>query len=614
MNLFDLFAAISLDTSGFDGGVKEVTSKGESLASKLGSGLATAGKVAAKGLAVVGTASTAVVGGLLALESSTEEYRVAQGKLNAAFEAAGSDADMAAYAYNEFYKILGDSDTAVEASQLLSKLSTDGEDVAYWTHIAAGVYGEFGDSLPIEGLIEASNETAKVGQVTGSLADALNWVGISEDEVNEKLSGMSDETERADYLMNLLMDTYDASADAFYKNNASLVEARENQAVLDETLAKLGETVSTVKNKLMSEFLPAISNVASAFSDVLSGAEGADEAFSDAIQGLISLVVSKLPEFLNMGVQILTSLASGIVQSIPALIAAIPQIVIEIKTALSALLPQILEMGTQLLGQFTRGIEVGLPDMISRIPTIVSQFLDYITSQLPTVLEKGVEMLNSLVNGIINSIPHLIAALPQIIISFVTFITQNLPSIIQAGISILANLIVGIIKAIPQLIAALPQIIAAIVEGIGALMGSIIDIGKNIVQGIWDGIASAWNGLVSWFNGLWDSLFGGRSVDVSVNGSANTSGSHAGGLDYVPYNGYIAELHRGETVLTRAEADEWRKGNAGISSIGNITITVNGAKYSDEESLAQRIAVVLENTFERENAVYGQVLAGRRMF
>lgn len=614
MNLFNIFAAISLDTSGFDSGVKEVTSKGESLASKLGNGLATAGKVAAKGLAVVGTASTAVVGGLLALESSTEEYRVAQGKLNAAFEAAGSDADMAAYAYNEFYKILGDSDTAVEASQLLSKLSTDGEDVAYWTHIAAGVYGEFGDSLPIEGLIEASNETAKVGQVTGSLADALNWVGINEDEVNEKLSGMSDETERADYLMNLLMDTYDASADAFYKNNAPLMEARENQAKLDETLAKLGETVSTVKNKLMSEFLPAISNVASAFSDVLSGAEGADEAFSDAIQGLISLVVSKLPEFLNMGVQILTSLASGIVQSIPALIAAIPQIISEIGAALSALFPQVLEMGMQLLNQLATGIESGLPDMISRLPQIIVDIVNFFTENMPKILEIGFDILISFVNGIISGIPDLVARLPEIISAYVDYFTSILPVIVKKGIELLGSLISGIIKAIPDLVAALPQIIAAIVEGIGALMGSIIDIGKNIVQGIWDGIASAWNGLVSWFNGLWDSLFGGRSVDVSVNGSANTSGSHAGGLDYVPYNGYIAELHRGETVLTRAEADEWRKGNAGISSIGNITITVNGAKYSDEESLAQRIAVVLENTFERKNAVYGQVLAGRRMF
>lgn len=605
MNLFNLFATISLDHSEYDSGVKDVTSKGESLASKLGSGLATAGKVAAKGLAVVGTASTAVVGGLLALESSTEEYRIAQGKLNTAFEAAGYGADTAKQAYNAFYGILGDTDTATEASQLLAKLAQSEEDVATWTDIAAGVAGTFGDSLPIEGLIEASNETAKVGQVTGSLADALNWVGISEDDFNAKLEACSSESERNQLIMETLAGTYDEASEAFYRNNEALVESRNNQAQLDATLATLGKTVSNVKNRLMSEFLPAISNVASAFSDVLSGAEGADEAFSDAIQGLISLVVSKLPEFLNMGVQILTSLASGIVQSIPALIAAIPQIISEIGAALSALFPQVLEMGMQLLNQLATGIESGLPDMISRLPQIIVDIVNFFTENMPKILEIGFNILISFVNGIISGIPDLVARLPEIISAYVDYFTSILPVIVKKGIELLGSLISGIIKAIPDLVAALPQIIAAIVEGIGALMGSIIDIGKNIVQGIWDGIASAWNGLVSWFNGLWDSLFGGRSVDVNVNGSANTSGSHAGGLDYVPYNGYIAELHRGETVLTRAEADEWRKGNAGISSIGNITITVNGAKYSDEESLAQRIAVVLENTLERKNAVYG---------
>ncbi len=60
------------------------------------------------------------------------------------------------------------------------------QDITKWTNIAAGVYGTFGDALPIEGMIESANETAKVGEVTGSLADALNWVGISEDAFNEK--------------------------------------------------------------------------------------------------------------------------------------------------------------------------------------------------------------------------------------------------------------------------------------------------------------------------------------------------------------------------------------------------------------------------------------------
>lgn len=505
INLFDLFAKISLDTSEYDSGVKDVSKSGGSLASKLKSGLASAGKVAAKGIAAIGTAASGAVVGLLALESSTEEYRVAMGKLNTAFEAAGYGAETAQQAYNAFYGILGDTDTATEASQLLAKLADSAEDVSTWTDIAAGVAGTFGDSLPIEGLIEASNETAKVGQVTGVLADALNWAGISEDEFNAKLEACGSESARNQLIMETLSGTYDEASEAFYRNNEALVESRNNQAQLDATLATLGQTVSNVKNRLLSEFLPAISNVATAFSGMLSGTAGADQQFSTAVQGLVNVAVSKLPEFLNMGVQILSSLASGIVQSIPTLVAAVPQIVAEIGAALTELLPQVLNMGVQLLDQLVSGIETGLPDMVARLPQIVDNFLSFLTEHLPDILDKGVEMLNSLVNGIINTIPQMVASLPKIITSFVTFIANNLPKIIEAGINILVNLIAGIIKAIPQLVAALPQIIAAIVDGIAALMGSIVDIGKNIVEGIWEGIQNA----IGWFTDKITGFFSG---------------------------------------------------------------------------------------------------------
>lgn len=505
INLFDLFAKISLDTSEYDSGVKDVSKSGGSLASKLKSGLASAGKVAAKGIAAIGTAASGAVVGLLALESSTEEYRVAMGKLNTAFEAAGYGAETAQQAYNAFYGILGDTDTATEASQLLAKLADSAEDVSTWTDIAAGVAGTFGDSLPIEGLIEASNETAKVGQVTGVLADALNWAGISEDDFNARLSACSSESERNQLIMDTLSGTYDEASEAFYRNNEALVESRNNQAQLDATLATLGQTVSNVKNRLLSEFLPAISNVATAFSGMLSGTAGADQQFSTAVQGLVNVAVSKLPEFLNMGVQILSSLASGIVQSIPTLVAAVPQIVAEIGEALTELLPQVLNMGVQLLDQLVSGIETGLPDMVARLPQIVDNFLSFLTEHLPDILDKGVEMLNSLVNGIINTIPQMVASLPKIITSFVTFIANNLPKIIEAGINILVNLIAGIIKAIPQLVAALPQIIAAIVDGIAVLMGSIVDIGKNIVEGIWEGIQNA----IGWFTDKITGFFSG---------------------------------------------------------------------------------------------------------
>ena len=171
---------------------------------------------ATKSFAKWGAASAgAVTAAFLAMDNATEEYRIAQGKLNTAYEAAGYSAETAATAYNEFYQILGDTDTATEASQLLSKLVQNEQDVTKWTRVAAGVSGTFGDSLPIEGLIEATNETAKVGKVTGVLADALNWVGISEDKMNERLERTSSEAERNRILLETLTGSYDDAADAF---------------------------------------------------------------------------------------------------------------------------------------------------------------------------------------------------------------------------------------------------------------------------------------------------------------------------------------------------------------------------------------------------------------
>ena len=98
-------------------------------------------------------------------------------------------------------------------------------------------------------------------------------------------------------------------------------------------------------------------------------------------------------------------------------------------------------------------------------------------------------------------------------------------------------------------------------------------IGEDIVNGIWQGISNMWDSLVGWFNNLWDGLFGGRSVDVSVNQSVNArvDGSHAGGLRSVPFDGYIAELHKGERVLTAREASRYNNRQA---DVGPIHITV----------------------------------------
>ena len=496
LNLFDLFAKISLDTSEYDSGVKDVTKSGSSLASKLKSGLASAGKVAAVGIGAITTAAGAAVGGLLALEQSTEEYRIAQGKLKTAFDAAGMSADAAQKAYNGFYEILGDTDTATEASQLLAKLAENEEDVSKWTKIAAGVNGTFGDSLPIEGLIEASNETAKVGTVTGVLADALNWAGISEDEFNEKLAACTSESERTQLIMETLSGTYDEASEAFYKNNQQLIESRKNQALMDDTLAKLGKTVGDIKNKLTSQFMPALSEVTTAFSDVISGVEGSDEALSDAISNLVTVAVQKLPEFLSFGVNILTSILSGIIQSIPTLVAQIPTIVMSIIDAFSQLLPQLAESGKEMLSMLADGLRNGIPLMLEALPDVIMSILDYITENLPAILDMGVELITSLAQGILDGIPKFLEKLPELITSFVQFITDNLPQILESGAEILTNLAQGIIDAIPELVERIPEILAAIGQGIVDLAWMLLDIGGDIVGYIIDGISDLFQDFV----------------------------------------------------------------------------------------------------------------------
>lgn len=582
LNLFDLFARISLDTSEYDSGVSDVTKSGSSLASKLKSGLASAGKAAAVGIGAITTAAGAAVGGLLALEGATEEYRVAQGKLNTAFDAAGLSADAARESYYAFYGILGDTDTATEASQLLAKLVENEEDIVYWTDIAAGVYGTFGDSLPIEGLIEASNETAKVGAVTGVLADALNWAGINEDDFNEKLAACTDESERNQLIMETLTATYDEAASAFYQNNQTLVQSRDAQTMLMDAMSKLGQTVSEVKTKLMGEFVPALAKVATAFSDMLTGVEGADKEFSDAVGELIDAGVEKLPEFLGFGAQILTSVASGILGSVPVLIQSIPKILQSFAESFTTSLPSIKSTGAQLVSMIGDGITTGLPYLASSAVSIMSSLGEYIVENLPTLMKSGLEtaaafsaslrenaglvidgalsLAKSLAQGLADSIPTIVENVPEIITNITGVINDNAPKILAAGVEIVVTLVKGIINAIPTIIENIPQIINAIVNailafnwlnlgktiitglgngikamisaikdianqvveaikgGISALPQAMLNIGKNIVQGLWNGIQS----MVGWIKDKVSGFVGGL-----VSGAKNLLGIHS---------------------------------------------------------------------------------------
>lgn len=432
-------------------------------AGKLGSGLSAAtvamGNLISSGIQAALSGIKELGSAIWNLDEATEEYRVAQGKLTTAFEAAGYSSGAAQQSYTEFYKILGDTDTATEASQLLAQLAENEQDITKWTNIAAGVYGTFGDALPVEGLIESANETAKVGQVTGSLADALNWVGISEDAFNEKLAACSSESERNRLIMETLSGSYDEASAAFYRNNEALVASREGQAQLDATLAGLGETVSNVKNSLRAEFLPAISEVISAFTDMVNGVDGADAAFADAITGMVNTAVSMLPQFMDTGMQILTSLLSGIIQSLPA----------------------VMEGAAQIIVTLAQGIAEAAPTLIPQIVLVVTQIVQTLVENLPMILDAALQLITGLAQGLLDAIPVLIGALPAIITAIVEFVIGAIPQIIDAGIQLLTSLVTALPEIITAIVAAIPQIIDGLVTAVLGSIPQLIDAGMKLL-------------------------------------------------------------------------------------------------------------------------------------
>ena len=226
------------------------------------------------------------------LDEATAEYRESMAMLNTAYETAGFSQETATEAYRGFFAVLGDTDRATEASQLLAQLATSSQDISTWVDIAAGAYGTFGDSLPIESLIEAANETAKTGEVTGVLADALNWVGLSEDEVNASLAQLGDETNRAQMLMSLLASEYNSAADAFYENNASIIAARDAQADMDEATGTLGQAISGLKTNLMDAFGPHIVEIINAVADAVQQLTPLINAVAGAIGFVIDGVMT----------------------------------------------------------------------------------------------------------------------------------------------------------------------------------------------------------------------------------------------------------------------------------------------------------------------------------
>lgn len=340
-----------------------------------------AGNVLAGGAMALAGAVASIASSFLDIDKATEEVRENLAKVDSAFSASGKSAESSRKAYRDFYKILGDSDTAAESAQLLAQLAKSEQEVDKWTRTATGVMATFGDSLPINSLIEAANETAKVGTVTGVLADALNWVGISEDEFNAKLAACSSEQERNTLITETLAATYEDAAIAYEANNAGLMQSRELQAQLDESLAALGGTVQNVKNGLLADFLPAIVQIIEGFNDFMNGVDGANKALSDGIGQMIDAVVAKLPEFFEFGIKVIGAIAKGIIDNLPNIALAAANMVWTLIATITGLDPDIFNTGIDMVKQAADGAISMVKEFVTIGSNVVSGLWEGIKSK-----------------------------------------------------------------------------------------------------------------------------------------------------------------------------------------------------------------------------------------
>ena len=223
-----------------------------------------------------------LIGGISSLVESTAEYRRIMGSLEVASANAGYTAQETADSYRQLYGVLADEQSSATALSNLQALGLSQGDLTTLIDGTIGAWATYGDSIPIDSLAETINETIRVGKVTGTFADVLNWAGTSEDDFNKSLEGANSETERANLVLKeLSRQGLPQAAKQWRENNTALVETNEASANLSDALARAGEALS-----------PLVSKVKNFAADMVNGFVDMAESGSAAIPVITGLATA----------------------------------------------------------------------------------------------------------------------------------------------------------------------------------------------------------------------------------------------------------------------------------------------------------------------------------
>lgn len=352
-----------------------------------------------------------LIGALADLSEETLEYSATMERLDAAYEHSGRSADVARETYQNFLGIVGDSDQAVEAAQDMNNLADAGADFDVWYRIAAGAASAFGDALPIENLIESANETIRTGQVTGGLADALNWTSLeadalnkmlgsdhpeamaafnsavsegssNEDALNAALEACSDEQERQEVLTAALSQQYTDLGDSYLDASEDIDEARRASDDLMNAQADLAEKVRPLQTFFTELAANGIQFLSDHMSEITSVVVGLAAGFV-VLKGsmIMEAAVGKLSSALSMvkmglaGISPPVMLVAG---AIAALVAGFVWAYNEVepfRTAIDTLVVQLRDVFGPILQQIGDALNLAMQQAFTALADIITMYV-----------------------------------------------------------------------------------------------------------------------------------------------------------------------------------------------------------------------------------------------
>lgn len=506
--------------------IKETGEQAEKSEGKLKGFLGSIGKGVLGG---IGAAVTGLAGGLTAASESSKEFNDNMSKLSASANDAGYSTKFAEDSFKNMYGILGDETAANTTVSNFMAMETSQENLNSLLNSSAGIWAKYGDSIPLDGLAESVNETAKVGQITGNLADALNWAGISEDEFNEKLSSLSTEQERQQLIVDTLNKEYGELGKQYKKNNSAVIDLNTAQVEMKDSIAAIGTAFTPILAMftqfgagVLSSIVPDVESLGAAFSDLVNGVDGAEDKIGGAIGNIINTIVNTivgiLPQIASIGISIIQSLLSGLMDGsgINKIFSVAEQIVITLINGIVQLAPQLLSAAIILIQRLIMSLIDLAPDLLmgaiqlfqglidalmsldlpGLLNEIITNLIYTLMDAVPQLLEAAVTLFNAIVQAIPVVVQQLVSMLPYIIKDITAFLIEAVPQLLEAAITMFNALIEAIPVLINALITELPNILNTITEFLSTSIPMLINAAIDFLMAIVDALPTIIQALI----------------------------------------------------------------------------------------------------------------------